>query len=206
MLEFITGSALATAAGLNAYIPLIALGLADKFIDSYALPSAWAWLSNDWVLVILGILLAIELVADAIPAVDSVNDVIQTVVRPTAGGLAFGAGTAADTTLVSDPVTFLQSYQWVPIVAGVLIALTIHIIKGLARPALNITTGGLAAPVISTGENAASVALAISAILLPLLAALLLAGVIVALVLVLRRRNRRRQQLGTAVAPSTTAS
>jgi hypothetical protein len=64
----------------------------------------------------------------------------------------------------------------------------------------------LAAPAISTGENAASVALAISAILLPLLAALLLAGVIVALVLVLRRRNRRRQQLGTAVAPSTTAS
>ena len=43
-------------------------------------------------LAILAVLLAIEVVADKIPLVDHVNDVVQTVVRPTAGGLAFGAG------------------------------------------------------------------------------------------------------------------
>jgi hypothetical protein len=194
MIEFLTGSALATAAGLNAYVPLLALGLADRFLDGFALPPAWAWLSNDWVLVVLGILLVIELVADAIPAVDSVNDVIQTVVRPTAGGLAFGAGASAQTTLIADPAAFIQSNLWLPIVVGVLIALAIHVIKGLARLALNIATGGMAAPMISTGENVASIGLAVSAILLPVLALILMIGVIVTLVVVLRRRAVRRQQ------------
>ncbi len=41
---------------------------------------------------ILAVLLAVEMVADKVPVVDHVNDVVQTVVRPTAGGLAFGAG------------------------------------------------------------------------------------------------------------------
>ena len=40
-------------------------------------------------------LLAVEVVADKVPVVDHVNDVVQTVVRPTAGGLAFGAGSDA---------------------------------------------------------------------------------------------------------------
>jgi hypothetical protein len=126
--------------------------------------------------------------------VDSVNDVIQTVVRPTAGGLAFGAGASAQTELIAEPAAFIQSNLWLAIVVGVLIALTIHVIKGLARPALNIATGGVAAPMISTGENAASIGLAVSAILLPVLALILMIAVIVTLVVVLRRRTVRRQQ------------
>ena len=57
------------------------------------LPPAWAWLSNEWVMLVIGILLVLEIVADKIPAVDSINDIIQTVVRPTAGGILFGTGT-----------------------------------------------------------------------------------------------------------------
>ena len=82
------GPALAMAAGLNACIPLVVLGLADGFIDTYALPSAWAWSSNDWALRTWVSCSLVELVADAIPAVDSVNDVIvQTrAASSTAGG------------------------------------------------------------------------------------------------------------------------
>ncbi len=57
MLEVLTGTGLAVAAGLNAYIPLLVLGLAGRFIDFVELPAAWAWLSNEWVLAILGALL-----------------------------------------------------------------------------------------------------------------------------------------------------
>ena len=80
MLEFLTGTGLATSAGLNAYIPLLALGLLDRFTGLVDLPAGWTWLSADASLWILGALLALELVADKIPGVDAVNDVVQTVV------------------------------------------------------------------------------------------------------------------------------
>ena len=82
MLELLTGTGLATSAGLNAYIPLFALGLLDRFTGLVDLPAGWTWLSADASLWILGALLALELVADKIPGVDAVNDVVQTVVRP----------------------------------------------------------------------------------------------------------------------------
>ena len=52
---------------------------------------------------IVAVLLCVEVVADKIPALDSVNDAIQTVVRPTSGGIVFGAGTASQTAAVTDP-------------------------------------------------------------------------------------------------------
>ena len=64
MLELLTGTGLAVAAGLNAYVPLLVLGLAGRFLDFVELPSAWRWLENEWVLLIIGVLLVIELVAD----------------------------------------------------------------------------------------------------------------------------------------------
>ena len=96
-MELLTGLGLATAAGLNAYIPLLALGLLSRFTDLITLPHGWAWLENGWVMTIVAVLLVIEIVADKIPALDSVNDTIQTFVRPTAGGIVFGSGTAAQT-------------------------------------------------------------------------------------------------------------
>ena len=78
-----TGFGLATAAGLNACIPMLLLGLLGRFTGLIHLPPAWSWLENGWLLTIVGVLLAIEIVADKIPALDSVNDAIQTFVRPT---------------------------------------------------------------------------------------------------------------------------
>ena len=81
-MELLTGFGLATAAGLNAYIPLLVIGLLSRYTDLINLPGTWAWLDNGWVLLILFVLLAIEFVADKIPAIDTVNDVVQTFVRP----------------------------------------------------------------------------------------------------------------------------
>jgi uncharacterized membrane protein len=68
--ELLTGLGLATASGLNAYIPLLALGLMSRFTDLITLPQGWVWLENGWVMAIVAVLLVIEVVADKIPALD----------------------------------------------------------------------------------------------------------------------------------------
>ncbi len=67
VLETLTGIGLATSAGLNAYIPLLMIGLLGRFTDLITLPGPWQWLENGWVLGVLAVLLAIEFVADKIP-------------------------------------------------------------------------------------------------------------------------------------------
>ena len=198
MLEILTGTGLAFAAGLNAYIPMLLLGLGARFLDFVQLPAGWAWLENEWVLGILAVLLVIEFFADKIPAVDSVNDVIQTVVRPASGGIVFGSGSASETAAVTDPAAFFESNQWVPIVTGIVIALLVHGAKTAVRPALNVATLGLAAPVASFFEDVSSVFLSVFAILIPVLVVVVIAGLVVLFVFVMRRYRRRRASTGAA--------
>lgn len=91
-MELMTGFGLASAAGLNAYIPLLSMGLLGRYTNLVNLPQVWSWLENGWVISIVAVLLIVEIVADKIPALDSVNDTIQTFVRPTSGGIVFGSG------------------------------------------------------------------------------------------------------------------
>jgi uncharacterized membrane protein len=193
-MELLTGAGLATAAGLNAYIPLLLFGLGARFFDWVHLPPAWAWLSNEWVLVVIGVLLVLEIVADKIPAVDSVNDIVQTVVRPTAGGILFGAGTGSQTVAVTDPAQFFTSNAWVPVAIGVVLSLVVHVTKTMARPAANAASFGLAAPVLSTIEDGVSLALAFFAIVLPILVILGVVGVVIGAVALIRRSRRRRRE------------
>ncbi|MGN9776847.1 DUF4126 domain-containing protein [Micromonospora sp. H33] len=200
MLEVLTGTGLAASAGLNAYIPLLTMGLLARYTDLIDLPSGWQWLGNGWVLAILAVLLAVEVVADKVPVVDHVNDVVQTVVRPTAGGLAFGAGATSETVTVSDPASFFSSNQWVPVATGVLIALGVHLLKSAARPVVNATTGGVGAPVASTAEDATSVVMSVVAILLPALVLAFLLGLALFVFWFRRRRADRRREREAARA------
>jgi len=193
MLEILAGTGLAVAAGLNAYIPLLVLGLAGRFLDFIVLPSGWTWLENEWVLVILGVLLVIEIVADKVPVVDSVNDWIQTLVRPAAGGIAFGTGSATQTAVISDPASFFSSNAWVPVAVGVGLALATHLLKMAARPALNAVTAGAAAPIVSAAEDVSSVALSLFALLIPVLVVIVIGGLIAAAVTLFRRARRKRE-------------
>jgi hypothetical protein len=192
VLEALTGTGLAASAGLNAYIPLLSVGLLTRYTDVISLPSDWQWLENPWVLGILGVLLTVEFVADKIPVVDHVNDVLQTVVRPTSGGLVFGAASSAQTTTVTDPSAFFDSNQWVPVVVGILISLGVHGIKATVRAGINTVTGGLGAPVASTVEDVFSVGMSLAAILLPILVLLFLVLMALTFWWALRRRRRRK--------------
>src|ERR1051326_2290946 len=168
MLEVLTGVGLSASAGLNAWIPLLTIGLLDRYTNLITLPHGWTWLANGWVLIILGVLLAVEFVADKIPVVDHVNDAVHTFIRPTAGGLAFGAASESQTVTVSDPSTVFTHHQWVPIATGAGIALAMHLMKAAARPVVNATTLGAGAPVVSTVEDIASVGMSVIAIVIPI--------------------------------------
>jgi hypothetical protein len=192
VLAVLTGIGLSASAGLNAYIPLLAIGLLGRYTNLIELPSGWTWLANGWTLLILGVLLAIEVVADKIPAIDSANDVLHTIIRPTAGGMAFGVASEAQT-VTSDPGSFFSGHQWVPVVAGVVIAFMVHGTKAAARPVINASTVGTGAPVVSTIEDIFSAVMSVVAIVLPILI-LLFIVVFVLFVLWVRRKRRERRE------------
>lgn len=190
-MELLTGFGLATAAGLNAYIPLLALGLLARFTHLVSLPPGWTWLENGWVMTLVAVLLVVEIVADKIPALDTVNDTIQTFVRPTAGGIVFGSGTAAQTAAVTDPGAFAQSGQWIPVAIGAVTALAVSLTKSAVRPAANVASAGVAAPVLSTVEDITSVGLVFVAVLLPVLVLVVLIAMAWAVFRLWRWRRRR---------------
>lgn len=194
-MELLTGSGLAISAGLNAYVPLLLVGLLGRFTDLATLPSSWAWLSGDVALIVLGVLLLVEVVADKVPSIDHVNDLLQTVVRPTAGGIVFAAGSSAGAPVVEADQIF-NADTVLPVVAGVLLALVTHLAKAGLRAGVNLSTAGVGAPVASTVEDVFSVSLSLVALLLPLLVLVAVAAA-VALLVGLRRRRRRRDRLTT---------
>jgi hypothetical protein len=185
------GTGLAASAGLNAYIPLLTVGVLARYTDAITLPATWSWLENPWVIAILAVLLSVEFVADKIPAVDHVNDVLQTVVRPTSGGLVFGAASSAQTATVADPTAFFETNQWVPIAAGILISLGVHTVKATARAGVNAMTLGIGAPIVSTIEDGVAVSMSLAAILIPLVVIAFLAALALIFWLGLNRRRRR---------------
>ncbi len=172
---------LASAAGLNAYIPLLIVGLLARYTDLIHLNAPWNTLENPWVLGVLAVLLLIEILVDKIPAVDSINDVIQTFVRPATGAILF----AANGNAIADISPVLA------MIAGLLAAGGIHAVKATARPVVTATTGGLGNPLVSTIEDIASAVMSVMAIVLPILTAIL---IVLLIVLVLRRVLRREVQ------------
>ncbi|MEU8199629.1 DUF4126 domain-containing protein [Streptosporangium sp. NPDC049046] len=190
MLAALTGLGLSTAAGLNAYIPLLVVGLLANFTDQVRLPQEFAWLSNGWVLGIIGVLLLAEFVLDKVPVVDSVNDMIQTVVRPASGGVVFSATEAAARL---DGSTWMSHNPWLSWVLGIAIALAVHTMKAVTRPVVNTTTAGVGAPVASTVEDAGSLGIALVAIFLPVLVIVMVAGLALFAWWATRRIRRRRR-------------
>ena len=168
-MELLTGIfsafGLSASAGLNAYIPLLVIGVLDHYTDWINLQKPWDTLSNPWILILLGILLIIEMLADKIPAVNHLNDAIQTVVRPVAGAVAF----AASANVITDvhPVLALA--------LGLLVAGTVHVGKAaVVRPIVTAATGGTANLAVSVAEDVTSTVVSVLAIVLPVVAAILL--------------------------------
>lgn len=162
-MELLTGIfsafGLSASAGLNAYIPLLVIGVTAHYTDLVQLSSPWDTLANPWILIFLGILVIIEMLADKIPAVNHINDLIQTIVRPVAGAIVF----AASARVVSNIHPILAMG------CGLLIAGSVHVVKAAAvRPAVTATTGGTANIPVSIAEDFLATFTSLLAVLVPI--------------------------------------
>ena len=156
--EILTAFGLSASAGLNAYIPLLLIALLAKFTNFVHLTPPFDLLTNEWVIGALIVLLLIETLADKIPGVDHINDFINTFIRPTAGAILF----AAQANVLRDVNPLI------PIIAGIIVAGSVHATKAAARPVINATTLGVGAPIVSVVEDVVSFVTSLLAIFLPI--------------------------------------
>lgn len=182
-MDILSGITLAAPAGLNAYIPLLAVSLAERF-GWIHLRQPFDLLGQWWFIALVAVLLVVEIVADKVPAVDHVNDAVQTIVRPAAGGLLAVAASGEN-----------RVEPWLLLVAGVLIAGGVHAVKASARPVINTLSGGAGAPVVSTVEDVGAAGVSVLALVVPGVAfGVVVAAILLAVWGVVRWRRRRGER------------
>lgn len=188
---YFTALGLATAAGLNAWIPLLATGLLARYTGLIDLDGNWDALEQTPVLIVLGAVALADFTGDKIPAVDHALHVIGTVIAPVTG---VTAGLASTGTLDVSPAAIT--------VIGLVAAETAHGTRMAIRPFSTASTGGVGNPVISLIEDVISVGLSFVAIALPLLALLLVLALFAAAWTAVKRlRERARGRRPRRVAP-----
>jgi len=151
--------AISFASGLNIYATILTLGLLGRF-EVVQLPGELTVLSSTLVLAAAAVLYAIEFVADKIPYVDSVWDMIHAIVRPLGGAvLAYSAVGKVDT-----------EWQMLAALLGGGIALTSHTAKASTRAAANLSPEPFSNWILSFVEDVTAVGLVSLALLYPWIA------------------------------------
>lgn len=189
---------LSTTAGLRAYLPLLAIGIASN-VDPSLLPlqSNFKDLGNPVVLIILAVLVVGEFAIDKVPVLDHLSDVVHTVIRPVSGAIIM-AGTHNSLSDVS---------PWVAAGVGAVLAFGLHGTKAATRPAVTATTVGHGNPVVSLIEDFVVVLGVAVLMLLPIFGFILFAVFLVLLFRLLRRgwrwlRGRGKKGSGRAATPA----
>ncbi len=177
---------LSASAGFNAYIPLLIVSLMARFSGWITLSDNWQALTSWWVIGALVVLIVIEFFADKVPAVNHINDAIQTFVRPAAGAVVF----AANTSVIN------EIHPAVAIISGLVLAGGVHAAKSAAvRPAVTATTGGTGNVVVSLAEDILATILSILAVIVPIVVAVLLILLTTTIVWWLWRRSQRLKRI-----------
>jgi len=178
--DILTAIGLALPAGLNAYIPLLGLALAQHF-GVVALAGPWSELGEWWAIGLIAALLLIEIFADKVPVLDHANDVLQTFVRPAAGAIVAVAASGQAG----------ENYPFAMVALGIVLAGAVHALKAAARPVVNVATGGAGAPAVSTAEDVAAAGSTLIALLVPVLVVVVIALLLVIAWLVFTRRRTK---------------
>jgi hypothetical protein len=136
---------LAWLAGIRAYLTVFGVGLAGAmgWVD---LPQALEPAQSPWVLGVSGALAAAEFFADKIPGVDSVWDLLQTLLRVPAGAFLAAATLSPDGHLGAGAMA-----------AGAGIALASHVLKSGSRALLNTSPEPVSNWTASVSEDVAVV-------------------------------------------------
>lgn len=150
---------LATATGLNAYLPLLTVSILSR-LDLIQLSEPFDLLAHPIVMIVLAALAIIDFIGDKVPAVDSVLHIIGLVISPIAGAIV--ALAAAQDVVAIHPA--------VVAIAAIIAAAGTQSARASIRPAVTAATGGTANSFLSFFEDALSFVLSLLAVFLPILA------------------------------------
>jgi Domain of unknown function (DUF4126) len=144
--------------GINLYATVATLGLLSRFAN-LKLPGELDVVTNWWVIGVALFMFVVEFVADKVPVVDSVWDVIHTFIRIPAGAViaatAFGE--------------FDRSVQAVALLVGGSLALSSHGTKAATRALINTSPEPVSNVVVSLAEDVLVIVAVVLALFLPVL-------------------------------------
>lgn len=157
--------------GVRLYAMVAILGLLGKY-GGLQLPGALTVLENPWVVGVASTLLVVEFIADKVPAVDSVWDVVHTFIRIPAGAvLAASAFGDYDPTI-----------KVIAALIGGTLAFGSHATKTTTRAAVNTSPEPVSNLVVSTTEDVYAVGSTFAAAFLPVVILIIVGiGVLIAL-------------------------
>lgn len=164
MEAFISGLGLSSSAGLNAYLPLVILGVAQQAGFIQLEGDVPEFITSTPALMVFVILLFIEMTVDKIPGVDSVNDAVNTVIRPAAGTLLMYASLSGMQSGLDPEMILVLS-----LLSGGVSAGGVHTTKAVTRPVVTISTGGIGNAIMSVLEDIVSFTMAVFALLIPVI-------------------------------------
>ena len=158
LLNFLTGVGLSAAAGLNAFLPMLVVGLMG-YMGWADLAAPFDLLSHPIALIVVGVLAILDFVGDKVPAVDSFLHTAGMVVAPIAGAILFVASTGLG-----------EIPPLVAAIAGLIVAWGTHAARSAVRPVVTAATAGTGNPIVSLIEDVIAVILTVLALLLPVAA------------------------------------
>ena len=182
IVSILIGAGLSAAAGFRVFVPFLVMSIAARS-GHLPLSHDFTWIASMPALIAFASATVLEIGAYYIPWLDHALDTIATPSAVLAGVLV----TAAVVTDLS-PVL-----RWgVAIIAGAGMAGTVQSATVLARLKSTVTTGGIANPVVATGETAGSVTTSVLAVALPVIAFIIILVLLTLLFMTARRMGRAR--------------
>ncbi len=181
LIAIAAGIVLAASAGLRAFVPLFAVGIASRTFG-WDVATEMQWLASNTALTCFGIASVFEVAADKIPVVDHALDAVHTIVGPIAGALA---GLSVWLHFPPAIATALAIAVGAPIAGGV------HLLAATTRVKSSVVSGGTLNPIASTVEDGLTVSAIVIAIVAPLVAVVLTIVLLVVLTRFVTRRFRR---------------
>lgn len=194
VLGFAMGSA--WLSGINLYATVATLGLLQRF-HFVQLPGSLSYLSHPWVLTAAIALYLVEFVADKVPAIDSVWDIVHTFIRVPAGAIL-----AASAFAHFDPAV-----RMLALLAGGTLALSSHGTKTATRLAANTSPEPFSNVLLSLAEDGITVGASVLMAKYPIvIIAIVIIGLIVSILIFGLIRRALSRLFGRKTAVSTAAS
>lgn len=186
---------LSSTAGIRAYLPLLALGIASD-AGLVQMQGGFHDLGSPAILLVLAILVVGEFIVDKVPVIDHISDLVHTVIRPISGAVIM-AGTA-------NPIS--HDHPWIAALIGAVLAFAFHGVKAASRPAVSATTAGVGNPIVSIIEDVAAVLLSLLMLFAPIIGIIALTLIAIAFMRFVSRIFRKLTGKGAAPAYAVAGS